>query len=144
MYFLDISDFNVFVHCALSLGFSYPSFFVEKTHGTSPLPLKKRYLFQKLKCKHPSSKNKCSFLEDPLWKHITTEVIKITNPFALPIQETRLGPLSTQDKTVELYCPTEKVAYLLQPYDFIVLSTLQQYFPTLRKIIIRFPYKFFF
>ncbi len=79
-----------------------------------------------------------SLIEDPLWKHVCSQIIDIIGPvWVLKIYDSQLGPLSPQDKNVNLYCQTEKTAQFLEQCECIILGSLQQYFPLLKEIKIR-------
>jgi len=55
-------------------------------------------------------------------------------PSVLKIWNSALGSLSFQDKMIDLYCQTEDVAQFIQCYDFIILGSLQHYFPALKEL----------
>ena len=79
-----------------------------------------------------------SLIKDPLWKHVCTEVISMMGPRCnLKIWESRLGMISLDNKTIEIYCQTEELTRFLQQYDFVVLGGLQRYFPSIKELIIR-------
>jgi hypothetical protein len=84
-----------------------------------------------------SSTHCFSLGEDPLWKQVCAEVLSIMGPFALQIRQVHLGALSSRDKTVDLYCQSEDIAQFIQRYDFLILGSLQHYFPALKKLRIR-------
>jgi len=81
-----------------------------------------------------SSKRCFSFNRDPLWEYVCSEVVNIMGPIALQIRRAQLGTFSSRDKTVNLYCQTEEIAQFIQCYDFIILGSLQHYFPALKKL----------
>lgn len=72
--------------------------------------------------------------EDPLWKQVCAEVVSIMGPVALQIRQAQLGGLSSRDKTVDLYCQSEDIAQFIQRYDFLILGSLQHYFPALKEL----------
>lgn len=79
-----------------------------------------------------------SLIKDPLWNHVCTEVISMMGPRCnLKIWESRLGMISLDNKTIEIYCQTEELTRFLQQYDFVVLGGLQRYFPSIKELIIR-------
>lgn len=80
------------------------------------------------------AKRRNSLIEDPLWDHVCTEVIDIMGPIALQIRHVHLGELSSQDKIVDLYCQSEDIAQFLERYDFLILGSLQHYFPALKEL----------
>lgn len=76
-----------------------------------------------------------SLIEDPLWKHVCIETVKMMGPFSLlKIWYGRLGTFSPQDKAIDFYCQTEETAQFVQQYAFVILGILQRYFPTLKEI----------
>ncbi len=52
----------------------------------------------------------------------------------LKIWDSRLGVLSSQDKNVYLYRKTEEDFDFIQQYSFIILGSLQKYFPMVNKL----------
>lgn len=84
---------------------------------------------------HSQAKHCISLIEDPLWKHVCTEVIHMMGPSSiLTIWNVRLGSLSPRDKIINLYCQTEEVAEFIQQYAFVIIGTLQHYFPALKEL----------
>ncbi|MBP9691886.1 MAG: hypothetical protein KBD90_00960 [Alphaproteobacteria bacterium] len=82
-----------------------------------------------------------STIKDPLWKRICSEVVRMMGPLAvLKISECRVGPLSSRERRLDLYCPTEEVAQFVQEYAFVILGEIQQYFPELKELKINKPY----
>ena len=78
-----------------------------------------------------------SLIKDPLWKHVCTEVISMMGPRCnLEIWNSRIGVISVDNKTIEIYCQTKELTRLLQQYDFVVLGSLQRYFSSIKKLII--------
>jgi hypothetical protein len=74
-------------------------------------------------------------IKDPLWKHVCTEMIALMGPhYALKIGESKLGPLSPHYKNVELYCPTQEIAKFAEQYAFVILGSLQRYFPAIKEL----------
>lgn len=84
------------------------------------------------------SQTPLSFIEDPLWKRVCREAIRLMGSPAHQMGQARLGPLSPQDTTIELYCQTDKIASFLQQYDFVILGILREYFPSVKKLRVRF------
>ena len=80
---------------------------------------------------HPTAP---SLIADPLWEHVCAESVSLMGPIALQISKAHLGEFSVFDRAVDLYCDTEEVSCFLKKYHFIVLGSLQRYFPALRKI----------
>ena len=79
-----------------------------------------------------------SLIEDPLWKSICTEMADMMGVSAvLKIYSSRLGSFSHHHKTMELYCQTEEIAQFANQYSFIILGSLQRYFPTVKDLKIK-------
>ena len=84
---------------------------------------------------YSQAKHRISLIKDPLWKHVCTEVINMMGPLSvLKVWNSRLRTLSPQEKMIELSCQTEESAQFLEQYDFVIISILQQYFPTLKEL----------
>ncbi len=87
---------------------------------------------------HSHAKRCISLIEDPLWKHVCTEVMNIMGPASvIKIWNSTLGALSSHDKLLDLYCQTEESAQYVQQYAFVILGSLQQYFPALKELTVR-------
>ena len=86
-----------------------------------------------------SQAQRCLFLiEDPLWKRVCAEIVNMMGPpSVLKIGNCRLGSLSPQDKIIDLYCPTEEIAQFVEQYAFVILGSLQRYFPALKELRVR-------
>lgn len=79
-----------------------------------------------------------SLIKDPLWKHVCTEVISMMGPRCnLEIWNSRIGVISFDNKAIEIYTQTKELTRLLQQYDFVVLGSLQRYFPSIKKLTIK-------
>ena len=79
-----------------------------------------------------------SLIEDPLWKSICTEMADMMGPSAvLKICDSRLGSFSHHHKTMDLYCQTEEIAQFTRQYSFVILGSLQRYFPTVKDLQIK-------
>ena len=76
--------------------------------------------------------NFISLIEDPLWKQVCVEVVSIMGPIAFKMAQVQLGIYSSQDKTMDLYCQTSEVCTFIQEYNYIILGSLQRYFPPLQ------------
>jgi len=75
--------------------------------------------------------------EDPLWKHVCADAVNLMGPMALAISQVQLGEVSSKDKTVDIYCQTEEISHFLLKYHFIILGSLQKYFPNLKEITVQ-------
>ena len=79
-----------------------------------------------------------SLIEDPLWKNICSEVIKIMGPLSvLKIWESCLGAFAAQDPLMEIHCKNEDTAQFFQQYAFVILGNLQNYFPSIKCLKIK-------
>lgn len=84
-----------------------------------------------------------SLIEDPLWKSICTEMTNMMGPSAvLKMWDSRLGSFSHQQKTMNLYCQTEEIAQFIQQYSFVILGSLQQYFPMMKDLKVKIKSEF--
>lgn len=84
------------------------------------------------------AKHYLSLIKDPLWKHVCTDVVSMMGPRCkLAIWNSRIGVISFDNKAIEIYCQTEELTRFLQQYDFVVLGSLQRYFSSIKKLIIR-------
>ncbi len=72
---------------------------------------------------------------DPLWKDICVDLLHIMGPESvLKIWNSKLGEFSPQDKRIDITCETEERAAFVQQYDFVILGSLQRYFPALKQL----------
>ena len=87
---------------------------------------------------YSQAKHCVSLIEDPLWKSVCTEMVNMMGPLAvLKIWNSSLGTFSHQQKTINLYCQTEKIAQFIHQYSFVVLGSLQRYFPMMKDLQIK-------
>jgi len=76
-----------------------------------------------------------SSIEDPLWKRVCQDIVTLMGPAsALKLWKTKLGQLSAQDKILNIICENEETATFVQQYDFVILGSIQQYFPALETL----------
>ena len=102
----------------------------------TPLPFKKDLGFTDKRLVSPL----CSVLtliKDPLWRQVYIDAIKMMGPPAHQIWKAQLGPFSSKDTVIDLYCPTQKVAEFIEQYDFVILATLRLYFPSLKELRVK-------
>lgn len=79
-----------------------------------------------------------SLIKDPLWKSICTEMIEMMGPSAvLKMWDSCLGSFSYQHKTMSIYCQTQKVAQFVRQYSFVILGSLQRYFPMMKDLKVK-------
>ena len=87
---------------------------------------------------HQQANHFISLIEDPLWKSICTEMADMMGPSAvLKMCGSRLGSFSHHHKTMELYCQTEEIAQFTRQYSFVILGSLQRYFPMMKNLQIK-------
>ena len=107
------------------------------THGFSSSFPQELYENQKISSDEANYKAKqfISHIEDPLWKKVCTELINMMGPVSvLKVWNSTLGPLSPENKSIELACKAKEAAHFIQQYDFVILSILRRYFPTLNEL----------
>ncbi|MBY0292652.1 MAG: hypothetical protein K2W92_05120 [Alphaproteobacteria bacterium] len=83
-------------------------------------------------------KNCLSLIKDPLWKSVCIEMTDMMGPSAvLKMWNSRLGSFSHHHKTMDLYCQTEEIAQFIRQYSFVILGSLQRYFPMIKEVKIK-------
>lgn len=76
-----------------------------------------------------------SLIEDPLWKQVCTDLVKMLGSFPTArIEDCKLEDLSGQDKVANICCSSEDTAQFLEEYVFVILESLRQYFPALKEL----------
>lgn len=76
-----------------------------------------------------------SCISDPLWKDVCASLHHIMGSApVLKIWKSKLGEFCAQDKVFDLTCESEEVAEFVQKYDFVILASLQRYFPALKQL----------
>ena len=116
---------------------------------TLPLPSSKKEHFHEdnevsFEEAYSQAKHCLSLIEDPLWKSVCIEIANMMGPLAvLKTWECRLGSFSHQHKTINLYCQTEEISQFIRPYSFVILGSLQRYFPMLKDLKVKseLPYR---
>ncbi len=79
-----------------------------------------------------------STLQDPLWKHVCDYIINMMGPASLlRIEGSSLGEIHSQGQSVEILCTSEETAQFIQQYDFVILGSLEPYFPTLKELRVK-------
>ena len=114
---------------------------ISSNNSLSHVFFKKRHQGKKTPVNEASHqvKNCLSLIEDPLWKSICAELASLAGPFFVQkIWDSKLGSFSHRHKTMNLYCQTEDTAQFINQYSFLILGSLQRYFPMIKdlKIII--------
>ncbi|MBL8677338.1 MAG: hypothetical protein JNJ47_08020 [Alphaproteobacteria bacterium] len=99
-------------------------------------PIKKLEL--SLEDSHSQVKSCLSRIQDPLWKSVCTEMVDIMGPSSVyKIWNSKLGAYCAEGKTMEFYCPTVEVAQFINQYSFLIIGSLQRYFPILRHLKVK-------
>lgn len=84
------------------------------------------------------AKHCISLIEDPLWKQVCTEFMTMMGPLSvLKILDCRLGSLSPRYKIIYIYCKTEEESEFIQTYSFVILGSLQKYFPAVKSLKVK-------
>ncbi len=84
---------------------------------------------------HSQARHSIDCITDPLWKWVCREIMRLMGPLsALTVLNGSLGAISPNEMSATLRCPTETMAQFVREYDFVILSTLKQYFPNLREL----------
>lgn len=79
-----------------------------------------------------------SLINDPLWKNICVDLLNMMGPASvLKVWKSTLEEFSPQEKSLEIICETEETMAFVQQYDFIILGSLQRYFPALKQLRIK-------
>ena len=87
---------------------------------------------------YSEAKYRLSLIEDPLWKSVCTEMVDMMGPLAvLKMWNSSLGLFSHQHKTMDLYCQTEEIVQFICQYSFVVLGSLQRYFPMMKDLQVK-------
>lgn len=74
-------------------------------------------------------------IADPLWKKVCNDLIYNMGPaYVFKIWDSALGEIAAQDKILHITCSNEKAVAFIQQYDFVILDSLQPYFPALRQV----------
>ena len=89
-----------------------------------------------LECElHSKTKHLLSHIEDPLWEKICCEVGKMMGAFAVQkIWDSKLGSFCSEERAIDLCCPTEETAQFINQYSFLILGSLQHYFPAIKTL----------
>lgn len=87
---------------------------------------------------HSQAKSYLSRIQDPLWKSVCTEMVDIMGPSSVQkIWNSKLGSYCTRGKAMEFCCPTDETAQFVNQYSFLILGSLQRYFPTLKHLRVK-------
>lgn len=81
------------------------------------------------------AKHRLSLIEDPLWKLVCTEMADLMGPSSTQqMWDSKLGSYRFENNSIDLYCPTEETAHFISQYSFLVIGSLQRYFPTIKTL----------
>lgn len=81
------------------------------------------------------AKHCLSLIKDPLWKSVCAEMADLMGfSYIQRMWDSKLGTFCFKDKSINLCCPTEETAQFINQYSFLVLGSLQRYFPTVRTL----------
>lgn len=84
---------------------------------------------------YSQAKYRVSLIEDPLWKSVCAEMVDMMGPLAvLKMWNSSLGSFSYQHRAMGLYCQTEEIAEFIHQYSFVILGSLQRYFPMIKDL----------
>lgn len=76
-----------------------------------------------------------SRIADPLWKKVCNDLIYNMGPaFVFKICNSTLGEISPQDSMLLVTCTNQSAVDFLHQYDFVILDSLQPYFPALKSV----------
>ena len=79
-----------------------------------------------------------ALIKDPLWKLTCLEVRSMMGHAAvLKLWDSKLGTFNYHRKTMDLYCKKEEGAQFLRQYSFVILGSLQRYFPDMKGLRIK-------
>lgn len=79
--------------------------------------------------------NCISLIKDPLWKSVCSEMIGTMGPASVQkIWNSKLGSYCSGDKSIGLCCPTDETAQFISQYSFLILGSLQRYFPAIKTL----------
>jgi hypothetical protein len=76
-----------------------------------------------------------SLIEDPLWKSVCSEMTDLMG--SSPIQkmlDSKLGAFCSESKSINLCCPTDEAEQFVNQYSFLILGSLQRYFPAIKTL----------
>ena len=79
--------------------------------------------------------NYLSLIKDPLWKSICIEMIDTMGPSSVQkIWNSTLGSYCSEADAMDLCCPTDETAQFINQYSFLILGSLQRYFPAIKTL----------
>ena len=91
--------------------------------------------------KNNSIKDKChdhtylSLIKDPLWKSVCIEMIDTMGSSSVQkIWNSELGSYCSEADAMDLCCPTDETAQFVNQYSFLILGSLQRYFPAIKTL----------
>jgi len=76
-----------------------------------------------------------SLIEDPLWKSVCTEMTDLMGSSSVQkMWDSKLGAFCSESKSINLCCPTDEAAQFVNQYSFLILGSLQRYFPAIKTL----------
>lgn len=76
-----------------------------------------------------------SLIEDPLWKSVCNEMTDLMGSFSVEkVWDSKLGTFCSEGKSIDLCCPTDEAAQFVNQYSFLILGSLQRYFPAIKTL----------
>ena len=76
-----------------------------------------------------------SLIKDPLWKSVCTEMIETMGSSSVQkIWNSTLGSYCSEADAMDLCCPTDETAQFVNQYSFLILGSLQRYFPAIKTL----------
>ena len=76
-----------------------------------------------------------SLIEDPLWKHVCTELMNMMGPFSvLVLWDSQITFSFPATQGISISCQHQESADLIQQYDFLIIEILRKYFSTLSEV----------
>ncbi|MBX9786572.1 MAG: hypothetical protein K2Y08_04470 [Alphaproteobacteria bacterium] len=79
--------------------------------------------------------NYLSLIKDPLWKSVCSEMTDLMGPSPIQkMRDSKLGAFCSESKSINLCCPTDEAAQFVNQYSFLILGSLQRYFPAIKTL----------
>jgi hypothetical protein len=76
-----------------------------------------------------------SLIKDPLWKSVCNEMTDLMG--SSPVQkmwDSKLGAFCSESKSINLCCPTDEAEQFVSQYSFLIIGSLQRYFPAIKTL----------
>ncbi len=79
--------------------------------------------------------NSFSLIKDPFWKSVCLEMTDLMGPSSVQkIWNSTLGSYCSEADAMNLCCPTDETAQFVNQYSFLILGSLQRYFPAIKTL----------